>query len=320
LRFKYEEVLPRETYDRLNQARVDEPNLPEIEAEARKRRQRLCGEKLILVAADHNARMITDFDGDPLRLGNRHEFLSRVIRALSAPGVDGIEGTPDILEDVLILNALSRRAGGPDLLEDKILIGTINRGGLKRTSWEMDDRPTCFTLGRIERLRLDGAKVMFRILPEDDRSGRTLKYCADIVSEAEERGIPVFIESLYVNRVGEGYSLDTSTANLVRTVGVASALGSSSVNKWLEVPINDEYDRVALATTCPLLVVPMETGRGYEQVVAEYSKGIGAGTNVRGVLLGRNVFMAEEDPLELAAEVARLWKRGTVIGEQPETA
>ena len=52
--------------------------------------------------------------------------------ALARPGVDGVLGTADIVEDLLLLGAL----------EDKVVIGSMNRGGLAGTVFEIDDRFT----------------------------------------------------------------------------------------------------------------------------------------------------------------------------------
>lgn len=316
--FNYKDYLPKQLYDRLCEMKINAPEIIEAEAIERKKRFKLTKDgKLVLVASDHNARMITEYDGDPIRLGDRYEFLARILRILSSPEVDGIEGTPDILEDLLILNNLSKQLKGIDFLKNKLMIGTINRGGLKGTCWEMDDMSTCFTIDRILRLKLDGVKFMFRIDINDSRSGKTIKYCADAVSEASKYNLPVFIECLYVNKTDTGYSMDTSTNALIKVIGVASALGSSAARKWLEVPINEEYNRVTLATTCPILVVPEESARKAEDVVKEYQKGLGEGNNVRGTLLGRNVFLVEdEDPLCIANAIAKVWHQQL----DPETA
>jgi hypothetical protein len=52
--------------------------------------------------------------------------------AVEAGGQLGVLGTPDIVEDLLLLGAL----------DDKVVIGSMNRGGLAGTSFEIDDRFT----------------------------------------------------------------------------------------------------------------------------------------------------------------------------------
>ena len=52
--------------------------------------------------------------------------------ALARPGVTGVLGTADILEDLLLLGAL----------DGKAVFGSMNRGGLAGAAFEIDDRFT----------------------------------------------------------------------------------------------------------------------------------------------------------------------------------
>jgi Cgl0159-like len=104
------------------------------EAAARRRRRPLIGDsgRLMIIAADHPARGSFAVGGRELAMANRFELLERLCLALSRPGVDGVLGTADILDDLLLLGAL----------EDKVVIGSMNRGGLAGASFELDDRFT----------------------------------------------------------------------------------------------------------------------------------------------------------------------------------
>ena len=300
-----------ETYQQLCWVKVHEPSRVFQEAWKRKKPP-LPGTrgKLLIVAADHNARMITSYEDSEITLGNRYQYLARLCRLLEGTAVDGIEGTPDILEDLILVDYLQRQKGRESFLNNKILIGTVNRGGLLGTTWEMDDRPLSFSEEGIEKLRLDGIKFMLRINPEDSNSGKTLSYCAEAVNLALKRKIPIFIESLYVTRGKNGIKIETKTPELVKAIGVALGLGTSSSHKWLEVPFSEDFQQVLLAASGPVLVVQEEKEKSSERIVREYCKGISGGENVMGTLLGRNILFAREDPLELAREIARLWKVG----------
>ena len=102
--------------------------------------------------------MINEYKGNPIGLSNRREYLSRLVRMLQSDQIDGIEATPDIIEDLFILNKLQRERGEKSFLDGKMLVGTVNRGGLKNTVWEMDDMPSCYTVDRLVKLRMDGVK------------------------------------------------------------------------------------------------------------------------------------------------------------------
>jgi len=311
VKFNYKEFISKDIFDSICEIKVNTPEIITSESISRKRRKNITKDgKLLLLATDHNARMITDYDGDIVRMGNRYEWLSSIVRILICNEIDGFEGTPDIIEDLLILNYISKKSSGIDFLSNKLMIGTVNRGGLKGTSWEMDDQCTCFTVERIAYLKLDGVKFMFRIDIDDDRSGKIIKYCSDIVNQSTKKGLPIFIESLYVHKTRNGYSVDTTTVNLVKVNGVASALGNSASMKWLEIPFNNNFERVSISTTCPILALPNGVARKALDVVQEYDINKSVAKNIRGMLLGTNVLLPmDEDPLCLASAISKIWHK-----------
>ena len=311
MKFNYKEFISKEIFNDICEIKVNTPEIIKSEAISRKRRTNITKDgRLIILATDHSARMITGYDNDPIRMGNKHEQLSSIVRILSCNEIDGLEGTPDIFEDLLILNYISKKSSGIDFLSNKLMIGVVNRGGLKGTSWEMDDQCTCFTVERIANLKFDGVKFMFRIDIDDDRSGKTIKYCSDIVTQSTKKGLPIFIESLYVNKTSNGYCVDTATVNLVKVVGVASALGNSASRKWLEVPFDKNFERVSLSTTCPILALPNGVARKAFDVVQEYNIDKDIARNIRGMLLGTNVLLPiDEDPLCLASAISKIWHK-----------
>ena len=62
--------------------------------------------RLMLVAADHTARGALRAGDETLAMADRHRLLERLGIALSRPGVDGVLGTADVLEDLLLMGAL----------------------------------------------------------------------------------------------------------------------------------------------------------------------------------------------------------------------
>jgi hypothetical protein len=164
--FRHEEFLPRVLFDWITDVRVSRPGVIEEEAAARRRRAQLAPDgKLALLAADHPARMVLRAGTDPLAMGDRWELLARVLRVVTGE-CDGIMATPDIVEELFILNRLDKELGGPGFLDQKVIIGCMNRGGLAGSAFELDDRMTAFTVDRIVALRLDGANMMVRLAPE----------------------------------------------------------------------------------------------------------------------------------------------------------
>lgn len=304
--FQYQEFLGEEIFSKVNEIKAFHPEVVEQEAFLKKK-PGFPHERLVLAAADHNARMINEYKGNPIGLSNRREYLSRLVRILFSDKVDGVEATPDIIEDLIIINKILREKGEKDFLRGKMLIGTVNRGGLKNTVFEMDDLCSCFTVDRIGKLNMDGVKFMLRLNPMDEKSQNTLAYCANTVNEAVKYGLPVFIEALYVENADRGFAMKTDTESLCKVVGVTGALGCTGANKWIEVPLNREYQIPAGATTCPVLVVPDEVEEEPDAVVKEYTKEIGLSYNIRGILLGRNVMYNVSDPMPIADAIADAW-------------
>ena len=111
--------------DQLNAILAARTRRPQAIAEAaarRRRRDSLLGadDQIFIIAADHPARGALRAGDRPMAMADRADLLERMSLALSRPGVDGVLGTADVIEDLLLLGAL----------DDKVAVGTMNRGGL----------------------------------------------------------------------------------------------------------------------------------------------------------------------------------------------
>jgi hypothetical protein len=109
-------------------------------------------------------------------MGDRLDLLDRLCVALARPGVNGVLGTPDIIEDLLLLG----------VLEDKVVFGSMNRGGLAGSVVELDDRFTACDAAAISALRLQGGKMLTRIDAGDPATVATIVACANAVNELAE--------------------------------------------------------------------------------------------------------------------------------------
>jgi len=277
-------------------------------AEARTRPRRACTSadgRLALIAADHPARGVTAALGDPMRMADRRDYLSRILRALEAPLIDGVMGTADVLEDLLVADLLRARNGRVPLLHHRLLVGSMNRGGLAGTAFELDDRVTGYTAHGLGRAGLDGGKVMVRIDRASRDSGATLGYAAQLVEACGELGLPVFVEPLPVERVEGELQVQRTPEALAWAAGIASGLGSTSALTWLKLPWCPGFAKVAGATTLPIVLLggPAEGEPG--GAVSALMDAIGCAPNVRGALCGRNVlYPGEGDPFEIAQRIA----------------
>ncbi len=132
-----------------------------------------------------------DVGSNQIAMANRYDLLDRLVTALDIPGVDGVLGTPDIIEDLLLLNAL----------EKKYVFGSMNRGGLPGAVFEMDDRFTGYTVESIVKSRLDGGKMLLRINLEDAGTANTLESCANAVTELAAADRIAMLEPFLSRRV-----------------------------------------------------------------------------------------------------------------------
>src|ERR671911_22920 len=110
-----------------------------------------------IVAADHSARGMVGAGRHPGAMADRGDLLERLCLALSRPGVTGVLGTPDILEDLLLLGALDGMS----------VFGSMNRGGIKGARWEIDDRFTAYDAATLEAMGFEGGKMLVRFDLED---------------------------------------------------------------------------------------------------------------------------------------------------------
>ncbi len=268
--FDLKKFFPENIYNMITEVRVSNPEIILKEASARKKRKKLTKDgKLTVLAADHPARMVNKSGDDPIAMGNRHEYLGRVLRVATNPEFDGIMATTDIIEDLLIVNHLVKSKGGPSFLDDKVILGSMNRGGLAGTAFEMDDTFTCFSVDSLRALRLDGSKIMWRLDVNSKDSAKTMLYCSDIISQLNKYEIPSFLEPLFV--AGEGYKVQKSLAEMIKVIGVASAMGDSSRNLWLKIPYGENFPQIVKATTLPLLMLGGEAKGDPTGTIAEFA-------------------------------------------------
>jgi len=317
LSFKAKEFLPSSILEQVTELRVSDPELPMRVAKERKRRESVAPTgRLNILASDHPARRVTRVGGEALRMADRQEYLARTLRVLQSDVVDGVLATMDIIEDLLVIHDLMRRAGGEGFLDGKLLVASLNRAGLLGSSWEIDDPMSGPTPAACAEWRLDGTKVLLRLCDSEPDSLKTLLATVRAISEQTALRLPMFLESLPVERVEGGYRIIKTAEELTRTAGAASALGDSSRYIWLKLPYCENYEMVARATTLPILLLGGEPVGDVRPFLGELEAGLKAGPNVRGALVGRNVlFPGDGDPFAAAEAAGGLVHRGWTLGQ-----
>lgn len=290
--------LDEQSYKALIEARIFEPKSLQTALSNRARRS-LAGKdgRLLILAADHTARGKLTVNSDPLAMADRFTMLDRIVRALANPEVDGVLASADILEELSWLG----------VLEGRLAIGTMNRGGVIGAKWELDDRMTAYDAEHVAKYGLDGGKMLLRIDDNDSRVARTIESVAAAITQLADRGIMSLLEPLpYVQNKAGVAVLDESDERLIKVVGIASGLGSSSAYTWLKIPTTNRMAEVAGATSMPILMLGGDPGKDTAQTFERWENAMNE-TNVRGLLAGRTLLYPNvgsvEEAIRQAAEL-----------------
>ncbi|ARQ70491.1 Cgl0159 family (beta/alpha)8-fold protein [Streptomyces marincola] len=268
------------------------------EAAARRARRPLLDERgrLLIIAADHPARGALAVGGRKLAMGNRLDLLERLTLALSRPGVDGVLGTADILDDLLLLGAL----------EHKVVIGSMNRGGLAGSVFELDDRFTGHRAEDIARLGFDAGKLLLRIDRSDAGSLSTLHAAARTVDEMAARRLPVFVEPFLCRRVDGRVTSDLGAEAVATSLAIASGLGGTSAYTWLKVPVAaapEATERALAATTLPAVLLGGDVTADQDAVFGRWRAALRLPT-VRGLVVGRALLYPPDGDVAKAVDTA----------------
>jgi hypothetical protein len=279
---------------RLTEARARAPEAIAAAAGSRKRRPLLTGRgRLMIIAADHTARGILSVGSDPMAMASRFDLLDRLLVALARPGVDGVLGTADIIDDLLLLGAL----------DGKIAVGSMNRGGIAGSAFELDDRFTGYTAAAIAAAGLDAGKMLLRIDPADPNTARTLEACSAAVTELAGARLPAMIEPFMVGRESGRPRNDLSPDAVIRSVAIAAGLGATSAYSWLKLPVVAEMERVAEASTLPVMLLGGDPGGDQEAMFASWKRALGLPT-VRGLVVGRSLLYPPGGDVAAAVDTA----------------
>jgi uncharacterized protein len=275
--------------------RVLRPGTVAEAAHRRRRPESLLGEhgRLMMIAADHPARGALRAGDRSLAMADRAELLDRLCLALSRPGVNGVLGTPDVLEDLLLLGAL----------EGKVVVGSMNRGGLAGTAFEIDDRFTAYDAASIAAAGFEGGKMLVRIDPEDRATAATLESCGRAVSDLASRRLMAMVEPFISHRVDGRVRNELTPEAMIRASTVAAGLGATSAYTWLKVPIVDEMERAMAATTLPALILGGEVAGDQDAAFASWSKALTLPT-VQGLVIGRSLLYPPDDDVAAAVDTA----------------
>jgi hypothetical protein len=249
--------------------------------------------RVLLVAADHPARGALSVRGRTA-MASRSDLLQRITLALSRPGVDGVLGTADILEDLLLSG----------LLDGKVVIGSMNRGGLQGAEFELDDRFTAYDPATLLANGLEGGKMLTRICLDDPGTVRTLEASGRAVTALAGAGRLAMVEPFIAVRRSAGRVenlLDPDS--VITSVQIASGLGATSAYTWLKLPVVQEMHRVLDATTLPTLLLGGDPQGDPRDAYRTWGEALGHPT-AAGLVVGRALLYPPDDDVAAAVDIA----------------
>ncbi|WP_189264012.1 Cgl0159 family (beta/alpha)8-fold protein [Streptomyces fuscichromogenes] len=264
---------------RIVAARVHDPGAVAAAAARRVKATSLLGEhgKAMIIAADHPARGANGVGADPHAMADRFELLDRLCTALERPGVTGVLGTADILEDLLLLG----------VLDGKSVFGSMNRAGLAGSVFEIDDRFTGYDAETIADMGFDGGKMLTRIALTDPATPSVLQDTARAVNELNDRRLIAMVEPFLSEWQDGRIRNDLSTDAVIKSVSIASGLGRRTAYTWLKLPVVQDMERVLAASTLPALLLGGEV-RDAEAAFVSWGKALRQPT-AQGLVVGRSL-------------------------------
>ncbi|TDV40415.1 Cgl0159 family (beta/alpha)8-fold protein [Actinophytocola oryzae] len=254
-------------------------------------------ERDLIIAADHPARGALRIGMNPMAMANRRDLLRRLCVALARPGVTGVLGTPDILEDLLLLGALN----------DRSVFGSMNRGGLAGAVFELDDRFTSYDARSIARSGFDGGKMLLRIDYSDERTEATIAACARAVTDLADEKLVAMVEPFVSHRIEGRLTNDLSVEAATTAMSIASGLGNTSAYTWLKVPVigdgGDVMAHVLSCTTLPTLLLGGEVTANQDATFERWARALRHPT-VRGLVVGRSLLYPPDGDVAKAVDTA----------------
>lgn len=305
--FEKEHIISLDLFHSITKIRMNNPEFVLHTAQNRKQRASFVPHgKLNVVAADHPARGSLAVGDQPFAMGDRHELLARLMYVLQSEWIDGVLGSMDLLEELIILHGLEKEQN-EGFLDDKLLIASLNRGGHPGTAWELNDPITGTCADICKRMKIDASKMLLRVDPTSEDSLETLMACADGVNQMSEAQLPIFLEPLPVKKKDGRYKVLKDADLLIKAVSIAAGLGHMSRYTWLKLPYAKKFQKVANSTTLPIVILGGDRSSNLTELLSNLEQAISSGHQVKGAMFGRNLLYPKStDSFALAEAIGKI--------------
>ena len=246
----------------------------------------------MIIACDHPARGALRVGDRPMAMANRVDLLDRLRPALSRPGVNGLLGSPDIIEDLLLLGAL----------EGKVVFGSMNRGGLQGRRSRSTTSSPATTPTPSPPPASTAARPCCASTPRT-RPPSDLGVLRAGVNELADHRLMAMVEPFFSHRVDGKVRNDLSADAMIKAMTVSAGLGRTSAYTWIKLPVVPEMERVMAATTLPSLILGGEVSTDPEDTFAAWRDALALPT-VLGLVVGRTLLYPPDDDVAAAVDTA----------------
>jgi hypothetical protein len=108
----------------------------------------------------------------------------------------------------------------------------------------------------------------------------------------------------FLCRRGDGrLRVELTPEAVVRSSVIAAGLGTTSAYTWLKLPVVDDMERVAAATTLPVLLLGGEVAADQDAAFERWGRALALPT-VLGLVVGRSLLYPPDDDVAAAVDAA----------------
>lgn len=252
------------SWTRIVTHRVRRPNVITARMGSRRRRTHPIpvDGQLVLIDASHR------LDPRTGQVVERRELLDRLVEALSVPGVDGVVGSANLLEELTVLNMLEDRLA--------VCLGSAERPGLRTEG---------LVAGNFDAVAVasgTGAQVEL----------------SDAVAQAAAHGIPALVDLVMPGDERSVY--DTDWSEWIDPLHAATSAVATGAGVWFTLPPILGMSSLAAQTGFPVLVRDTDVPIAPTAWASLFGQPLPL--NVRGLVVGASALFPIEGSVESAME------------------
>ena len=145
--------------------------------------------------------------------------------------------------------------------------------------------------------------MLLRIDLSDPATAPTLESAAAALRDLSAARLMAVVEPFIVTRQDGRAVNDLTPDAVIKSVTIAAGLGGTSAYTWLKLPVVPEMERVAAASTLPVLLLGGDSAGDPDRMYASWQQALRLPT-VRGLVVGRSLLYPPDDDVAGAVDTA----------------